>query len=452
MPVASPDTPVRPVPVSHRIVIGIAAPMTLAHLSTPLLGLVDTAVIGQIGSEALLGAVALNALLFDFLFWGFGFLRMGTAGLTAQAVGADDRLEQRAVFLRALVMAAVLGLAMVALQRAIAAVAFPLLGASPEVTHAAEIYFAIRIWSAPFAFANYAVLGWLIGLGRTTTGLFLQIGINLVNILLCVLFTLAMGWGVAGTAWATTLAETAGVVAGLAVVAAHFGGRLGVPRTLVFDKAKFVRMIAINRDIMLRTFALLAAFVFFGRQGALAGDVTLAANAILNNFFLVGGYFLDGIATAAEQLSGRSIGANNRPSFEKAVRYSVIWSLALAIGMSALLFVAGGAFIDFMTTSTSVRELARQFLPYAAITPVAGALAFTFDGVYVGATWNAAMRNLMVVALACYFGLWWLLQPLGNHGLWLALIGFLVARGAGQGLAYFRLLPGSFSGIQAKAA
>ncbi|MFC2252962.1 MATE family efflux transporter [Labrys portucalensis] len=452
MPAASIDAPIRPVPVSHRIVIGIAAPMTLAHLSTPLLGLVDTAVIGQIGSEALLGAVALNALLFDFLFWGFGFLRMGTAGLTAQAVGADDRLEQRAVFLRALVMAGVLGLAMVALQRAIAAVAFPLLGASPEVTHAAEVYFAIRIWSAPFAFANYAVLGWLIGLGRTTTGLLLQIGINVVNILLCILFTLGMGWGVAGTAWATTLAETTGVVAGLAVVVAHFGGNLGVPRSLVFDRAKFVRMIAINRDIMLRTFALLAAFVFFGRQGALAGDVTLAANAILNNFFLVGGYFLDGIATAAEQLSGRSIGANNRPSFEKAVRYSVIWSLGLAIGMSAVLFAAGGAFIDFMTTSTSVRELARQFLPYAAVTPIAGALAFTFDGVYVGATWNAAMRNLMALALACYFGLWWLLQPLGNHGLWLALIGFLVARGAGQGLAYFRLLPGSFSGIQTKAA
>ncbi|MBP0577867.1 MATE family efflux transporter [Labrys sp. LIt4] len=452
MPAASIDIPVRPVPVSHRIVIGIAAPMTLAHLSTPLLGLVDTAVIGQIGSEALLGAVALNALLFDFLFWGFGFLRMGTAGLTAQAVGADDRLEQRAVFLRALVMAAVLGFAMVALQRAIAAVAFPLLGASPEVTHAAEIYFAIRIWSAPFAFANYAVLGWLVGLGRTTTGLFLQIGINVVNILLCILFTLGMGWGVAGTAWATTLAETAGVGAGLTVVIAHFGGHLGVPSALVFDKAKFVRMIAINRDIMLRTFALLAAFVFFGRQGALAGDVTLAANAILNNFFLVGGYFLDGIATAAEQLSGRSIGANNRRSFEKAVRYSVIWSLGLAIAMSAVLFAAGGAFIDFMTTSASVRELARQFLPYAAVTPIAGALAFTFDGVYVGATWNAAMRNLMAVALACYFGLWWLLQPLGNHGLWLALIGFLVARGAGQGLAYFRLLPGSFSGTRPNAA
>lgn len=436
---------VRPVAVSHRIVFGIAAPMTLAHLSTPLLGLVDTTVIGQIGSEVLLGAVALNALLFDFLFWGFGFLRMGTAGLTAQAVGANDRMEQRAVFLRALVMAAVLGLAMVALQRLIAAAAFPILGASQAVTESAEVYFAIRIWSAPFAFGNYAVLGWLIGMGRTTTGLFLQIGINIANILLCILFTLGLGWGVAGTAWATTLAETAGVVAGLAVVAAHFGGSFGVPRAVVFDRAKFVRMAAVNRDIMLRTFALLAAFVFFGRQGAKAGDVTLAANAVLNNFFLVGGYFLDGIATAAEQLSGRSVGANNRPSFEKAVRYSVLWSVVLAVGMCAALFLAGGAFIDFMTRSEPVREMARQFLPYAAVTPLAGALAFTFDGVYVGATWNSAMRNLMALALACFFVLWWVLQPLGNHGLWLALIGFLIARGAGQGIAYFSLVPKAFA-------
>lgn len=441
---AIPSHSIRPVAVSHRIVFGIAAPMTLAHLSTPLLGLVDTTVIGQIGSEVLLGAVALNALLFDFLFWGFGFLRMGTAGLTAQAVGADDGLEQRAVFLRALVMAGVLGLAMVALQRLIALVAFPILGASPAVTEAAEVYFAIRIWSAPFAFANYAVLGWLIGMGRTTTGLFLQIGINIVNILLCMLFTLGLGWGVAGTAWATTLAETGGVLAGLAIVAAHFDGSFGVPSALVFDRAKFVRMAAVNRDIMLRTFALLTAFVFFGRQGAKAGDVTLAANAVLNNFFLVGGYFLDGIATAAEQLSGRSLGANNRSSFEKAVRYSVLWSLVLAIGLSALLFLAGGAFIDFITKSEPVRLMARQFLPYAAVTPLAGALAFTFDGIYVGATWNGAMRNLMALALACFFALWWALQPLGNHGLWLALIGFLIARGVGQGVAYFRLLPRAF--------
>jgi MATE family multidrug resistance protein len=432
---------VRPVAVSHRIVFGIAAPMTLAHLSTPLLGLVDTTVIGQLGDASLIGAVALSAVLFDFLFWGFGFLRMGTAGLTAQALGGGDRLEQRAVFLRALAMAGVLGLAMVCLQGVIAAIAFPLLGGSPAVTAAARLYFSIRIWSAPFAFGNYVVLGWLIGMGRTATGLFLQIGINVANILLCMVLALELGWGVTGTALATTLSETCGVVVGLVVIYRHFDGRFGVPASIVFDKAKFVRMVA----IMLRTLLLLAAWLFFARQGARAGDVTLAANAILNNFFLLGGYFLDGIATAAEQLCGRSVGARNRPAFEAAVRYSILWSLILAVMMSALLFLAGGTFIDFMAKSTPVREQARHFLAYAALAPLAGSIAFTFDGVYIGATWNAAMRNLMILALTCYFLLWWLLQPLGNHGLWLALLGFLIARGAGQGLAYGRLMPKAFA-------
>ncbi|MDQ0472344.1 MATE family efflux transporter [Labrys wisconsinensis] len=437
--------PVRPVTVDHRAVLAIAAPMTLAHLSTPLLGIADTTVMGQFGDAALLGAVALSSVLFDFLFWGFGFLRMGTAGLTAQALGADDRVEQRAVFLRALALAGVLGVALVLLQGAIAGIAFPLLGGSPQVTAAASVYFHIRIWSAPFAFANYAVLGWLIGMGRTTTGLMLQVGINVANILLCIALALGLGWGVAGVAWATTLAETAGVAAGLAVLARHFGGRLGVPRAVVFDRGKLVRMVAINRDIMIRTLALLAAWSFFARQGALAGDVTLASNAILNNFFLLGGFFLDGIATAAEQLCGRSVGANNRPAFIRSVTLSIGWSFALAAAMSLLLFTAGGAFIDGMATNAAVREEARAFLPYAALTPLAGSLAFTFDGVYVGATWNAAMRNLMLVALALYLGLWWLLSPWGNHGLWLAVLGFLLARGLTQAAAYPSLLRRAFA-------
>ena len=311
---------VRPVVVTNRAVLAIGLPMTLAHLSTPMLGLVDAAVVGQLGDAALLGAVALAAVLFDFLFWGFGFLRMGTAGFTAQALGADDRLEQRALLLRALALALAIGCLLVLAQPLVAPVAFPLLGGSETVTAAARLYFGIRIWSAPFAFANYAILGWLIGMGRTTTGLVLQIGINLVNIVLSVLFVMGLGWSVPGVAWAALIAEVAGVVAGLAVVSAHFGGRLGVPRSLVLDAAKIRRMIAVNRDIMIRTLALLAAWGFFARQGALAGDITLAANAILNNFFLVGGYFLDGVATAAEQLCGRAVGANNRPAFERAVR------------------------------------------------------------------------------------------------------------------------------------
>jgi MATE family multidrug resistance protein len=428
--------PIRPVLVTHRTVLAIAAPMTLAHLSTPLLGIADTAVIGQLGNPALLGAVALSAILFDFLFWGFGFLRMGTAGLTAQALGAEDRDEQRAVMLRALILAAGFGLMLVVLQPLIGAAAFPLLGGSPEVTEAARVYFHIRIWSAPFAFGNYAVLGWLIGMGRTGTGLALQIGMNILNIVLCLVLAMGLGWGVAGVATATTLAEVGGFLVGIAIVSGHFGGHIGVSRAIIFDRARFVRMIAINRDIMIRTLALLAAWAFFARQGALAGDVTLAANAILNNFFLLGGFFLDGIATAAEQLGGRSVGANNSASFDRAVRLSIGWSFGLALIMSLVLFFGGGAFIDGMAKSAAVREQALAFLPYAALTPLAGSLAFTFDGLYVGATWNAAMRNLMLVSLAIFLAMWWVLQPLGNHGLWLAVLGFLLSRGLTQGLAY----------------
>lgn len=437
---------VRPVTVTHRVVLGIAVPMTLAHLSTPLLGLADATVIGQLGDAALLGAVAVAAVLFDFLFWGFGFLRMGTAGLTAQALGADDAVEQRAVFLRALIMAGTLGVALIALQVPIAHLAIPLFDASPAVATAAEQYFHIRIWSAPFAFANYAILGWLIGMGRTVTGLVLQIGVNLANIVLNIVLALGLSMGIAGVALGTVIAEAAGAVVGILVVAAHFGGRFGISRARLFDRHAFLRMIALNRDIMIRTFALLVAFAFFTRQGAQAGDVTLAANAILNNLFLVGGYFLDGIATAAEQLGGRAVGAKNAPAFRRAVSLSLHWGFGLGAAMSLILFAAGGFIIDFMTTNEAVRATARIYLIYAALTPLAGAHAFTFDGVFVGATWNRAMRDLMLAALALFFVVWWLTTPLGNHGLWLSLIAFLLLRGGGQALAYPILRRRTFGG------
>jgi MATE family multidrug resistance protein len=430
------NQPVREVTVNHRVVLTIAVPMTLAHLSTPLLGLADATVIGQLGDAALLGAVAVAAVLFDFLFWGFGFLRMGTAGLTAQALGADDAIEQRAVFLRALIMAGTLGVGLILLQGPIAWFAIPLFDASDAVSAAAEQYFQIRIWSAPFAFANYAILGWLIGMGRTMTGLVLQIGINLANIVLNIVLALGLSMGIAGVALGTVIAEAAGAMVGIVVVAAHFGGRFGISRQRLFNRQAFLRMIALNRDIMIRTFALLLAFAFFTRQSAQAGDVTLAANAILNNLFLIGGYFLDGIATAAEQLGGRAVGANNAPAFRRAVSLSLLWSLGLAAAMSLALLAGGGLIIDFMTTNEEVRATARVFLIYAALTPLAGAHAFTFDGIYVGATWNRAMRDLMFVALALFFVVWWLTTPLGNHGLWLSLIAFLLLRGACQALAY----------------
>lgn len=320
----------RPIEATHRRFVLIALPMMLSHVTTPLLGLVDATVIGRLGEAKLLGAVALGAVIFDFLFWAFGALRMGTAGLTAQAYGAGAEREIDAALARALVVAGVVGLALIALQQPIAAAAFSLFGASEGVTEAASTYVLIRIWAAPFTLANYAILGSVIGRARTDLGLLIQIVINVVNILLSILFVMGLGLGVAGAALATVVAEIGGVILGLVVLTRLGAKPFAVPRALVFDGAAMRRMLAVNGDIMIRTIALLSAFAFFTAQGARAGDTTLAANAVLMNLFLTGGYFLDGFATAAEQLCGQALGARDERGFRRIVVLALGWSLALA--------------------------------------------------------------------------------------------------------------------------
>jgi MATE family multidrug resistance protein len=431
-------------PVTHRRVFAIAAPAMLANLTTPLLGIVGTAVIGRLGQAHLLGAVAMSALVFDCMFWLFGFLRLSTVALTAQALGAGDAAEQRAVLARALLIAAAIGLALIALQIPLAALIYPAMGGSAAVTEAAQAYFFIRIWSAPFVLANYALLGWLIGQARAGTALGIQIAVNLCNMALTAALVLDVGLGVAGAAIGSLAAEAAGTALGLAVVAWRMraGGRFG--RAAVLDRAKLVRLLAINRDIMIRTAALIAAFLFFTAQGARTGDTLLAANAVLHNFTLVGSFFLDGFATAAEQLCGQSLGARNRAAFARAVRLIVGWGFGFGIATSAALLAAGGTLIDAVTASPEVREAARAFMTLAALTPVAGVLAFAFDGIYVGATWTRDMRNMMLAALASFLAMWWALDPLGNLGLWLALLTLFVVRGALQAARYPALMRATF--------
>jgi MATE family multidrug resistance protein len=443
------DLPSRsPLPpaATHARVFAIAAPTMVANLTTPLLGIVGTAVIGRLGEAHLIGAVAMSALVFDLIFWIFGFLRMGTVALTAQALGAGDAVEQRAVFVRALTVAALIGIALIALQRPLATATYAAMGGSEAVTAAAKTYFFVRIWSAPFALGGYVVLGWLVGLARTGIALALQIAINLVNMALTALLVLVLDFGIAGAAIGAVVAETAGFAAGLAAVA--YVGRVaagGFAATGVFDRARLVRLFAINRDIMLRTAALITAFFFFTAQGARAGDTLLAANAVLHNFTLIGSFFLDGFATAAEQLCGRSVGARDRAAFERAVRLVIAWGFAFGLATTAVFLVAGGLLIDLMTTSPEVREAARQFLVFAALAPAAGVLAYAYDGIYIGATWSRDMRNLMLAALVIYFATWWALRPLGNTGLWLALLAFLLARGLLQFARYGRLLRTTFA-------
>jgi len=422
--------------VGHRQVFALALPAMLANITTPLVGVVATAAIGRLGDAAALGGVAMASLVFDCLFWLCGFLRMGTVALTAQAFGAGDTTEQRAVLGRALLIAVVIGAALLAIQIPLAAGVLWLMGGSAAVNDAAGLYFAIRLWSAPFALGNYVMLGWLVGLNHPRRALGVQMVVNIVDILLTVLFVLVLDGGVAGAAFAAVIAEGSGLAVGLALAWSVLGGRLGMPRHALFDRAKLTRMLSVNRDMFIRTAALVTAFLFFSAQGARAGDVTLAANAVLHNFTLIGAFFLDGMANAAEQLCGRAYGARNRLAFSRAVKRVIGWSLAFGLATSTAFALGGPLLIDAMTASADVRETARVFLWLAILTPVCGAPAFAYDGIYIGVTWARDMRNLMILALALYFAIWGLTQPLGNTGLWLALLTFYLARGALQAARY----------------
>ena len=425
--------------------LALALPMTLSHVTTPLLGLVDATVIGRLGEASLLGAVALGAVIFDFVFWSFGSLRMATAGLTAQSTGAGDRHEVDLTLARALSVAAAAGLALVALQWPIAEIAFRLAGASDAVTDALSTYFRIRIWAAPFTLANYVFLGSTLGRGRTDLGLVLQVVINAGNIVFSIVLVTGFGWGIAGAAAGTALAECFGAVLGLVVLRRLGSDPFAVSIPEIFDRKAMLRMLAVNRDIMIRTIALVLAFAIFTARGARAGDVTLAANAVLYNMFLIGGYFLDGFATAAETLCGQTLGARDETGFRRAVRLSLAWSLGFGLVVSAV-FLAGGAwFIDFVSTNADVRMQAREYLVFAALTPLVGAAAFAFDGIYIGATWTRAMRDLMLIAFAAY-GLALLgAGSIGNTGLWVAFLVFLAARGIGQAALWPRLARKSFA-------
>jgi MATE family, multidrug efflux pump len=416
--------------VTHRGVLVIAVPMTLAYLTTPLVGAVSLGVVGQLGDPALVGGVSIGALIFDVAFATFNFLRSGTTGLAAQAVGAGNREEIAAIFWRALLVALAIGVTLLVLQSPILRLALDLIGGSPEVQAATRSYWQIRVLAAPLALANYAILGWLIGLGRAGHGLLLQLILNGLNIAISLILVELLHFGVAGVGWASLVAESAAALIGLGVVVRLARGDPPPSLARILDRHAFRRMIAVNRDIMIRSFALLLAFAFFTAQSARAGDVVLAANEILLNLTIVAAYFLDGLAAAAEQFAGRAIGARQRAAFDRAMRLTIGWGFGVAAAASLFLWLAGPFIIDLMTTSASVRAAARDFLPLAALVPLIGTLAYQMDGIFIGATWSTDMRNMMLFSLVAYFAVWWALTGLlGITGLWLALLTFLGLRG-----------------------
>lgn len=420
----------RPFSVTHRGVLAIAVPMTLAYMSTPLVGVVDTGVIGQLGDAALIGGIALGAVIFDIVFTTMNFLRAGTTGLTAQAHGAQDRTEVDAAFFRAMIVALAIGFLVLVLKDAILGIALWMVGGSEAVQQATRVYYDIRVLATPVALANYVILGWLIGLGRAGSALFLQTVLSGTNIGLSVLLVLHFDFGVAGVAWASFAAEALTAVLGVAMVLLTMDRSTFPGRDLIFKRTAIFKMIAVNRDIMIRSFALLFAFTFFVSQSAGYGDVILAANHVLMALFFIGSFFLDGMATAAEQLAGKALGARYRPAFDRSLRLTVGWGFGIGAVASLVFWLAGPWIIDAMTTNEAVRESARFYLPFAALTPLVGTLAFQMDGVFIGATWSVDMRNMMLLSLAIYLIVWWVLTPMiGVSGLWIAFLLFLGLRG-----------------------
>ena len=401
----------------------------LSNVSTPLIGAVDTAVVGQIPDPTHIGAVAVGSLVFTFVFWAFGFLRMGTTGLTAQALGAHDADEVVAALGRALLVAVLAGSAMLVLQWPIREAAFTLLQASDAVEHLGRSYFNIRIWSAPAALVNYALLGWFIGIGRTRIALVLQLVLNLSNIVLDLWFVLGLGWGVPGVAAGTVLAEWLAAGVGMFVALRHARGmHARWSAQLLLAPAQLRRTVLVNSDIMVRSLALIFVFVWFMAQAASQGDVPLAANAVLMQFISISAYFLDGLAFAAEALVGRAVGAMRRAAVAAAALRTSVWAGAIAALIALLLLLFGPMLIDLLSVDLAVRASARTYLPWAIGAPLIGVWAFQLDGIFIGATRTADMRNAMLVSAAVFLVAWWLFQRWENHGLWAALYVNYIAR------------------------
>ncbi|MCL4133623.1 UNVERIFIED_CONTAM: hypothetical protein GTU68_059273 [Idotea baltica] len=406
--------------------------MILANISIPLLGIVDTAVVGHLTAPHYIGAVAIGTLIFSFLFWGFGFLRMATTGLTAQAIGRGDTAASHFILQKSILLALLIASFLIALQMPLSNLAFSIIDGSEQVRLYGQTYFSIRIWSAPAILVNYVILGWLIGHAKTRYALWLILVVNLSNIIFDLLFVSVLGLTVDGVAIASVIAEYLGLGFALLLLK-QLQFQFMSPLSKKPMGFNVMAMLSLHGNIFIRTLCLVFCFGFFTAQGAKQGDVILAANAVLLHFITFMAFFLDGFANAAEVISGQAIGSKNRSLLKKGLHYTAIWSIGIAILFSFSYAFFGAHIIRLLTSIPSVISTAEAYLPWLFITPIIAVWAYLFDGLFIGAMRSVEMRNTMLFStLFCFLPAWYLLQAYGNHGLWLALLIFLAARGLSQ--------------------
>jgi len=409
----------------------MAAPIILANVSVPLLGAVNTAVVGHLDAPYYIGAVAIGATLFNFIYHLFNCLRMGTTGPTAQARGAGDAAEVRAMIGRALLLALGASALLLLLHRPLLDAAMWMIEASAPVEQHAREYFVIRVWALPAVLGSYAIVGWLYGLRDARTPVALLVVTNGANIVLSVLFVHGFGWGVPGVAAASLIAEYAGFAAGLLCVVRALRR---LPRTAqrapLIARERLLRLLSINGDLVLRTFCVVSVMALFMAQSAGLGDVPLAANQVLHTFLMFTSFGLDGLAHAAEAILGESAGRRDRAGFRRGMRAVLSWSFAVGAANSVVYLAAGSAIIALLTSLPEVRAQAEAWLLWPALMPLISVWAYCYDGVYLAATRTRPMRNVVLLAFAVFLGVLFGLAPqFGNAGLWAAVATFLGLRG-----------------------
>ena len=420
----------------NKQILRLAIPNILSNLSVPLLSTVDVALMGRQESAAYIGAVALGSLLFNFIYWSFAFLRMGTTGLTAQAFGKNDKSDISNILGRALITALAGSILLLLIQIPLANISFHILDASDTVENLAKEYFYVRIWAAPATLALYAIMGWFFGMQNAMYPLILTILINAINIICNIWFVNYMGMKADGVALGTVIAQYVGLVAAFGLFRYKYLDYVKYfKRKIIFELSAIKKFLALNRDIFIRTFCLIFAFAFFDNESAKQGDVILAINAILLQFISWMSYGIDGFAFATESLVGKYLGAGNKPQLKKAINYSFLWAMGLALIYSIAYFIFDDALLFIFTDQENIIQQASQYMFWVVLFPVVATPSYIWDGIYIGYTASIAMRNTMLIALSIFLVFYFAQLHFlnwGNNGLWLALMVFMAARGMVQ--------------------
>lgn len=434
----------------HKRVWRLAGPLIVSNISVALLGIVDTAVVGHLQHAWYLGAVAVGSVVFDFLYWGMGFLRMGTTGVVAQIHGRQDNDGIRTALLHAVTVAMAIAAVILICRTPIISAGLYLIGGSENVTRYAEVYIRWAIWGAPAVLVTMSLLGWLLGMQNAKATLSVAVAVNLINVALDLEFVFGLHMDVRGVALASVISQYCGLLLAAWLVARELrrqAGRWHMPQIL--ETGRLWKFLVLNQNIFIRTICLIFAFAFFTRQGARQGDMILAANAVLLNFQTLTALGLDGFANAAEALVGKAVGAGDRRSFVASVKAAAWWSVVVALGFTLAYAAGGKLFIGLMTSIREVQLTGYQYLPWMIVSPLVSVWCFLLDGVFIGATRSREMRDMMLVSTFMVFiPAWYILQFLGNHGLWLAFMLFFAARGASLAFASLKIeKAGGFVGV-----